>query len=34
MSHPLGSADINTFSQQISKFCYIKKYRHKLRFDT
>ena len=34
MTHPLSSADINIFSPEISKFCYIKKYRCKLNFDT
>ena len=27
VTHPLSSADINIFSPEISKFCYIKKYR-------
>ena len=31
---PLISADITIFSSEISKFCYIKKYRYKLYFDT
>ena len=30
---PLDSADISIFSPEISKFCYIKKYRHRLHFD-
>ena len=32
--HPLSSADIGIFSSEISKFCYIKKYRYRLYFDT
>ena len=31
---PLSSADISIFSREISKFCYIKKYRYRLHFDT
>ena len=31
--HPLNSADICIFSPEISKFCYIKKYRYRLYFD-
>ena len=31
---PLSSADISIFSPEISKFCYIKKYRYSLHFDT
>ena len=27
VTYPLSSADISTFSSEISKFCYIKKYR-------
>ena len=34
VTHPLSSADINIFSTEISKFCYIKKYRFILHFDT
>ena len=34
MMHPLNSADISIFSPEISKFCYIKKYRYRLHFDT
>ena len=30
----LSSADISIFSSEISKFCYIKKYRYRLHFDT
>ena len=33
VTHPLSSAEINNFSPGISKFCYIKKYMHKLHFD-
>ena len=32
--HPLSFADTSIFSPGISKFCYIKKYRYRLRFDT
>ena len=32
--HPLSSADISIFSLEISNFCYIKKYRHRLHFNT
>ena len=32
--HLLSSADISVFSPEISKLCYIKKYRHRLHFDT
>ena len=28
VTHPLSSADISIFSLEISKFCYIKKYRY------
>ena len=34
VTHPLSSADISSFSPEISKFCYIKKYRYRLHFDT
>ena len=34
MAHPLSSVDIGIFSLEISKFCYIKKYRYRLHFDT
>ena len=30
----LSSADTSTFSPEISKFCYIKKYIYRLHFDT
>ena len=32
--NPLSSADISIDSLEISKFCYIKKYRHRLHFGT
>ena len=34
MTHPLSFADISIFSTEINKFCYIKKYRHRLHFGT
>ena len=34
LTHPLSSADIIIFSQEISKLYYIKKYRYGLHFDT
>ena len=34
LTNPLSSADISIFSPEISKFCYIKKYRYRLQFDT
>ena len=34
VTHPLSSADISIFSPEISKFCYIKKYRYRLHFGT
>ena len=33
VTHPLGFADITIFSQKISNFCYIKKYRYRLHFN-
>ena len=33
VTHPLSSADISIFSSEISKFCYIKKYRYRLHID-
>ena len=33
MTQPLSSSDISIFSREISKFCYIKKYRYRLHFD-
>ena len=34
MTHPLSSADISIFLPEFSKFCYIKKYSHRLHIDT
>ena len=34
VTHRLSSVDISIFSPEISKFCYIKKYRYRLHFDT
>ena len=34
VTHPLISADINIFSSEISKFCFIKKYMYRLHFDS
>ena len=34
VTHPFSSAYISNFSAEISKFCYIKKYMHRLHFDT
>ena len=34
VTHLLSPADISNFSQEISKFCYIKKYMYRLHFDT
>ena len=34
MTHPMSPADINNFSSEISRFCYIKKYMYRLHFDT
>ena len=34
VTHPLSSADISIFSPEISKFCYIKKYRYRFHLDT
>ena len=31
---PLSSGEISIFSPEISKFCYIKKYRYRLHFGT
>ena len=31
VTHPLSSADIIIFSPEISKFCYMKKYRKRLK---
>ena len=32
VAHPLSSIDISIFSQETSKFCYIKIYRYRLHF--
>ena len=34
VTYSISSVDISTFSPEISKFCYIKKYRYRLDFDT
>ena len=34
VTHSLSSADISIFSPEISKFCYINKYRYRLYFET
>ena len=34
VTHLLNSADISIFSSEISKFCYIKKYKYRLHFGT
>ena len=34
VTHPLSAAGISIFLLEISKFCYIKKYRYGLHFDT
>ena len=34
VTHSLSAADITIFSPEIRKFCYIKKYRYRLHFDT
>ena len=34
VTHSLISAEISIFSPEINKFCYIKKYRYRLYFDT
>ena len=34
MTHPLSFADISFFSTEISKVCYIEKYRYRFYFDT
>ena len=34
LMHPLCSADIRILSPEIGKFCYIKKHRYRLHFDT
>ena len=34
VTHPLSYADISIFLPEISKFCYIRKYKYRLHFDT
>ena len=34
VTHSLSSADISIFSSEISNFCYSKKYRYRLHFNT
>ena len=34
VTHPSNFADISIFSTEISNFCYIKKYRNRLHFNT
>ena len=34
LTHPSSSVDISIFSLEISKFCYIKKYRYRFHFVT
>ena len=34
VTHHLSSADISIFLQEISKFCYIKKYKYRFHLDT
>ena len=34
VTHSLSSADINSFSLEISKFCFIKTYKYRLHFST
>ena len=34
VTHSLNSDDISIFSPEISKFCYIKKYRYRFHFKT
>ena len=34
VTHLLSSANISIFSSEISKFCYIKKYKYRLHFGT
>ena len=34
VTHALSSTDISIFSPEITKFCYIKKYRYRLHFGT
>ena len=34
MAHPLSSAEISIYLQEISNFCYIKKYKFRFHLDT
>ena len=34
MTHPWSSSDTSIFSPEMSKFCYIKKYRYRLELDS
>ena len=34
VTHPMSSVDISIFSLEMSSFCYIKKYRYRLHFNT
>ena len=34
VTNPLSSADISIFLPEISRFCYIKKYRYRFHLDT
>ena len=34
VTHTLSSAETSIFSPEISKFCYVKKYRYRLHFGT
>ena len=34
VTHPLSSADVSNFLLEISKCCYIKKYRYRFHLDT
>ena len=34
VTHPLSSGDINIISPEASNFCYIKKYRYRLHFNS
>ena len=34
VTHPMSPAEISSFSPEIIKFCYIKKYMYRLHFDT
>ena len=34
VAHPLSHANISIFLPEVSKFCYVKKYRYRLDFTT